>query len=101
MHLNPLLPLIETLGQQDIAPAIAGYSWVVFDQLEHNLIFVLHCRKTIVLFPVHTSANRGGFQSTAMTITQNGIYVLQGIIPAQIAAAPVAVKVIDLYDDNN
>ena len=35
-----------------------------------------------------------------MTTPENGIYVLQGIVPAAIAAAPVAVKVIDLYDDN-
>ena len=35
-----------------------------------------------------------------MTTPENGIYVLQGVVPAQIAAAPAAVKVIDLYDDN-
>jgi cysteinyl-tRNA synthetase, unknown class len=35
-----------------------------------------------------------------MTTPVNGIYVLQGVAPAQIAAAPVGVKVIDLYDDN-
>ena len=35
-----------------------------------------------------------------MTTPENGIYVLQGVVPAQIAAAPVAVKVVDLYDDN-
>ncbi len=36
-----------------------------------------------------------------MTTPVNGIYVLQGVVPAQIAAAPVGVKVIDLYDDNS
>ena len=35
-----------------------------------------------------------------MTTPENGIYVLQGVVPAQIAAAPVAVKVVDLYNDN-
>ena len=35
-----------------------------------------------------------------MATPQNGIYVLQGIVPSQIAAAPVGVKVVDLYDDN-
>jgi cysteinyl-tRNA synthetase, unknown class len=35
-----------------------------------------------------------------MTTPVNGIYVLQGVVPTQIAAAPVGVKVIDLYDDN-
>jgi cysteinyl-tRNA synthetase len=35
-----------------------------------------------------------------MTSPVNGILVLQGIVPSQIAAAPVGVKVIDLYDDN-
>jgi uncharacterized protein (TIGR01370 family) len=33
-------------------------------------------------------------------MSQSGIYVLQGIDPSQIAAAPVNVKVVDLYDDN-
>jgi uncharacterized protein (TIGR01370 family) len=37
---------------------------------------------------------------TVMTTPENGIYVLQGIVPADIAAAPVGVKVVDLYDDN-
>jgi uncharacterized protein (TIGR01370 family) len=32
-----------------------------------------------------------------MTTPVNGIYVLQGVDPAQIAAAPVAAKVVDLY----
>lgn len=36
-----------------------------------------------------------------MTTPENGIYVLQGVVPAQIAAAPVAVKVVDLYNDNS
>jgi uncharacterized protein (TIGR01370 family) len=31
---------------------------------------------------------------------ENGIYVLQGIVPAQIAAAPVGVKVVDIYNDD-
>ena len=35
-----------------------------------------------------------------MTTPVNGIYVLQGIVPSQIAAAPVGVKVVDLYDDS-
>ena len=35
-----------------------------------------------------------------MTTPVNGIYVLQGVVPSQIAAAPVGVKVIDLYNDN-
>ncbi len=35
-----------------------------------------------------------------MTTPENCIYVLQGVVPAQIAAAPVAVKVVDLYDDD-
>ncbi len=35
-----------------------------------------------------------------MTTPVNGIYVLQGIVPSQIASAPVGVKVVDLYDDN-
>ena len=35
-----------------------------------------------------------------MTTTVNGIYVLQGITPSQIAGAPVGVKVVDIYDDN-
>lgn len=35
-----------------------------------------------------------------MATPVNGIYVLQGIVPSQIAAAPVGVKVVDLYDDN-
>jgi len=35
-----------------------------------------------------------------MATPVNGIYVLQGIVPADIAAAPVGVKVVDLYDDN-
>ena len=35
-----------------------------------------------------------------MATPENGIYVLQGIVPSQIAAAPVGVKVVDLYDDN-
>jgi cysteinyl-tRNA synthetase, unknown class len=35
-----------------------------------------------------------------MATPANGIYVLQGIVPSQIAAAPVGVKVVDLYDDN-
>ena len=29
-----------------------------------------------------------------------GMYVLQGIVPSQIAAAPFDVKVVDIYDDN-
>jgi uncharacterized protein (TIGR01370 family) len=48
----------------------------------------------IYLFSVHKFPDREGFT------TVNGIYVLQGVVPAQIAAAPVGVKVIDLYDDN-
>jgi hypothetical protein len=32
------------------------------------------------------------------TTPENGIYELQGVVPAQIAAVPVAVKVVDLYD---
>ena len=36
-----------------------------------------------------------------MTTPENGIYVLQGVVPAQIAAAPVAVKVVDLYNATN
>lgn len=35
-----------------------------------------------------------------MATPVNGIYVLQGVVPSQIAAAPVSVKVVDLYDDN-
>ena len=35
-----------------------------------------------------------------MTTPVNGIYVLQGVDPAQIAAAPAAAKVVDLYDDS-
>lgn len=35
-----------------------------------------------------------------MTTPVNGIYVLQGVVPSQIATAPVGVKVVDLYDDN-
>ena len=35
-----------------------------------------------------------------MTTPQNGIYVLQGIVPSAISAAPVDIKVVDLYDDN-
>ena len=35
-----------------------------------------------------------------MTTPENGIYVLQGVVPAQIAAAPVAVKVVNPADDN-
>jgi cysteinyl-tRNA synthetase len=35
-----------------------------------------------------------------MATPVNGIYVLQGVVPSQIAAAPVAAKVVDLYDDN-
>jgi cysteinyl-tRNA synthetase, unknown class len=35
-----------------------------------------------------------------MATADDGIYVLQGIVPAQIAAAPVQIKVVDLYDDN-
>src|SRR5579871_2310808 len=35
-----------------------------------------------------------------MTTPVNGIMVLQGIVPSQIAAAPVGVKVIDMADDN-
>lgn len=35
-----------------------------------------------------------------MTTPVNGIYVLQGVVPADIAAAPVGVKVVDIYDDN-
>ena len=35
-----------------------------------------------------------------MTTPVNGIYVLQGVVPSQVAAAPVGVKVIDLYNDN-
>ena len=35
-----------------------------------------------------------------MTTPVNGIYVLQGVVPAQIAAAPVGVKVIEMTDDN-
>jgi cysteinyl-tRNA synthetase len=35
-----------------------------------------------------------------MTTPVNGVFVLQGIVPSQIAAAPAGVKVIDLYDDN-
>lgn len=35
-----------------------------------------------------------------MVTPVNGIYVLQGIVPSQIAAAPVGPKVVDLYDDN-
>ena len=34
-----------------------------------------------------------------MTTPVNGIYVLQGITPSQIAGAPVGVKVVELYDD--
>jgi cysteinyl-tRNA synthetase, unknown class len=33
-------------------------------------------------------------------MASNGIYVLQGINPTQIAAAPVGAKVVDLYADN-
>lgn len=33
-------------------------------------------------------------------MTHTGMYVLQGIVPSQIAAAPFDVKVIDIYDDN-
>ena len=32
--------------------------------------------------------------------TENGIYVLQGVMPADIAAAPVGVKVVEIYDDS-
>jgi cysteinyl-tRNA synthetase, unknown class len=35
-----------------------------------------------------------------MATADNGIYVLQGIVPAQIAAAPVRIKGIDLYNDD-
>jgi cysteinyl-tRNA synthetase len=35
-----------------------------------------------------------------MSTADNGIYVLQGIVPTQIAAAPIKIKVVDLYDDN-
>jgi cysteinyl-tRNA synthetase, unknown class len=35
-----------------------------------------------------------------MATPVNGIYVLQGIVPSQIATAPVGPKVVDLYDDN-
>jgi cysteinyl-tRNA synthetase len=35
-----------------------------------------------------------------MPTPENGIYVLQGVVPSEIAAAPVAVKVVDLDDDN-
>src|SRR5258708_1081568 len=30
----------------------------------------------------------------------NGIYVLQGVVPGDIAAAPVGVKVVDIYESN-
>ncbi|MEO0031183.1 MAG: hypothetical protein RIS94_941 [Pseudomonadota bacterium] len=33
-------------------------------------------------------------------MARTGMYVLQGIVPSQIALAPYDVKVIDLYDDN-
>ena len=35
-----------------------------------------------------------------MTTPVNGIYVLQGINPTQIATTPVGVKAVDLYDDS-
>jgi cysteinyl-tRNA synthetase, unknown class len=35
-----------------------------------------------------------------MATPVNGIYVLQGIVPSQIAAAPVGPKVVDLYNDD-
>jgi cysteinyl-tRNA synthetase len=35
-----------------------------------------------------------------MTTPVNGIYVLQNVVPAQIAAAPVAIKVVEMADDN-
>ena len=35
-----------------------------------------------------------------MASPENGIYVLQGIVPNQIAAAPVGAKVVDLYGDD-
>ena len=35
-----------------------------------------------------------------MATPVNGIYVLQGVDPAQIAAAPVGVKAVEIYDDN-
>ncbi len=35
-----------------------------------------------------------------ISTSENGIYVLQGVVPSQIAAAPVAIKVVDLDDDN-
>lgn len=35
-----------------------------------------------------------------MGTPDNAIYVLQGVVPSDIAAAPVAVKVVDIYNDN-
>ena len=35
-----------------------------------------------------------------MSTPANGIYVLQGVDPASIAAAPAATKVVEMYDDN-
>ncbi len=35
-----------------------------------------------------------------MTTPINGIYVLQNVVPADIAAAPVGVKAVEIYDDN-
>ena len=35
-----------------------------------------------------------------MATPVNGIYVLQGVVPSQIAAAPVGAKVVEIYDDN-
>jgi uncharacterized protein (TIGR01370 family) len=35
-----------------------------------------------------------------MTTPVNGIYVLQGVVPSQIAAAPAGVKVVEMYNDN-
>ncbi len=35
-----------------------------------------------------------------MTTPINGIYVLQGVVPSQIAAAAVGVKVVEMYDDS-
>ncbi|MGE0418515.1 MAG: endo alpha-1,4 polygalactosaminidase [Acetobacteraceae bacterium] len=35
-----------------------------------------------------------------MTTPVNGIYVLQGVVPAEIAAAPVEIKVVEIFNDN-
>ncbi len=54
-----------------------------------------------VTYTLQSGSGSSSGGATGSSGPMNGVYVLQGVTPSQIASAPVGVKVVEIYDGDN